>query len=109
MLVNIKKARQDTMPFGKCAPIGALYASGAKIGETWSDDVNLDTGVMWFRELNHLGHSFNDFPIEEYIIHDRRGRVALGSPELYIKNEMIAKEKLMKEYSAEYKRVFAAR
>jgi hypothetical protein len=106
MLVNIKKARQVTIPFGKSAPIGALYASGAKIGETWSDEVNLDTGVQWFRDLNHAGHIFRDFLIEEYILHDRRGNVALGSPELYITNEMKAKEKLIKKYFDEYKKIF---
>jgi hypothetical protein len=106
MLVNIDKARPATMPFGAAAPIGARFASGAKIGETWEDDVNLDTGVQWFRDLNHAGHTFRDFPTEGYIIHDRRGRVACESPELYIKNEMKAKEKLMKNYSGDYKKIF---
>jgi hypothetical protein len=106
MLVNIEKARPATHPFGDAAPIGALYASGSKIGETWSDDVNLDTGVQWFRDLNHAGHTFKDFPIEEYIIHDRRGNVALGNAELYIKNEIIAKERLIKEYYNDYKKIF---
>jgi hypothetical protein len=106
MLVNMEKARPATMPFGKAAPIGALYASGAKIGEIWEDEVNLDTGVQWFRDLNHAGHKFKDFPVEDYIIHDRRGRVALVSPELYIKNEIMAKDKLIKEYYADYKMIF---
>lgn len=103
ILVNIDKARPATLPFGNAAPIGSLYASGSKIGETWSDEVNLDIGVQWFRDLNHAGHRFEHFPVGEYIIHDRRGNVALSSPELYIKNEILAKEKLMKEYFAAYK------
>ena len=106
MLVNLDKARPVTMPFGKCAPIGSLYASGSKIGETWEDDVTLDIGVQWFRDLNHAGHAFKDFPVEDYIVHDRRGNVALYNPELYIKNEMIAKEVLIKKYFDEYNKIF---
>lgn len=107
MLVNIEKSRPDTLPVGKAAPIGAYFSSGCKIGETWEDDVNLDIGVQWFRDLNHIGHTFKDFPVEEYIVHDRRGRVALRSAELYIKNEMIAKEKLMKNYTDAYTNIFS--
>jgi hypothetical protein len=109
MLVNLEKARPATIPFGKCAPIGSRYASGAKIGETWSDEVNLDTGVQWFRDMNHLGYTFTDFPIEEYIIHDRRGRVALGNQELYIRNEIQTKVRLRKEYPDEYNTIFETR
>ncbi|MDR1491021.1 MAG: hypothetical protein LBS65_11225 [Desulfovibrio sp.] len=105
MLVNVEKARPATIPFGDAAPIGAQVASGAKIGETWEDDVNLDTGVQWFRDLNHAGHIFKDFPIEDCIIHDRRGRVACGTPELYIKNEIEAKEKLRREYPDVYSKI----
>ena len=106
MLVNMVKARPATFPFGNAAPIGALLASGAKIGETWEDDVTLDTGVQWFRDLNHLGHSFKDFPVENYIIHDRRGNVALYNHELYIKNEIQAKEKLIQYFHDDYTKIF---
>ena len=106
MLVNIEKARPATFPFGSAAPIGALFASGAKIGETWEDDVNLDTGVQWFRDLCHAGHIFQDFPVENYIIHDSRGNAALYNDELYIKNEMKAKEMLIQCYSDAYKEIF---
>jgi len=34
----------------------------------------------------------------EVIVHDRKGAVALGSPEIYVKNEIRAKEKLAREY-----------
>lgn len=99
MLVNIEKARRDTIPFGNATPLGAFVASGAKIGTTWDDDVTLDVGVKWFRDLNHMGHTFTDFPVEEYIIHDRRGNPALFSPELYVTNEIKAKMKLKTNYS----------
>ena len=91
MLVNMTKARPATFPFWNAAPIGALFVSGAKIGETWEDDVTLDTGVQWFRDLNHHGHVFKNFSLANYILHDRRGNVALYNHELYIKNEMRAK------------------
>lgn len=32
MLVDIDKARPATQPYGKAAPVGALFASGAKTG-----------------------------------------------------------------------------
>jgi len=106
MMVNIEKSRPATFPFGNATPIGALFASGAKIGETWEDDVNLDTGVQWFRDLNHIGHIFRDFPIDNYIIHDRRGNVALYNDELYVKNEIKAKEKLIQNFYDEYVKIF---
>ena len=106
MLVNMAKARPTTFPFGNATPIGAYWASGAKIGETWEDDVTLDIGVQWFRDLNHLGHIFKDFPVENYIIHDRRGNVALYNHELYVKNEMKAKERLIKEFNDDYTEIF---
>jgi hypothetical protein len=109
MLVNLEKARPSTIPFGKCAPIGALYASGAKIGETWSDEVNLDIGVQWFRDLNHLGYTFTDFPIEYYIIHNRQGHIAYRNQESYIMDEIKAKVHLMKEYPDEYHKIFKTR
>ncbi len=98
MLVDMEQARPATMPFGPAAPLGALFASGAKIGEDWEDTVNLDTGVQWFRDMNHLGFSFRHCPIEQCIRHDRRGNVALSQAELYIKNEITAKETLRREY-----------
>lgn len=103
MLINIEKAKPDTLPLGRAMPIGAHLPSGARIGENWDEDVLLDTGVKWFYDLNHLGHSFADFPIEDYIVHDRRGTVALGDAELYIRNEIMAKARLAKEYPDFYR------
>jgi len=98
MLVDMHKARPGTQPFGKAAPLGGLFASGAKIGKNWDEDVTLDTGVQWFRDMSLQGHSFAHSPLEQCIIHDRKGNVALYSPELYVKNEIHAKEKLEREY-----------
>lgn len=98
MLVDMEKARPDTFPLGRAMPLGAFCASGSKIGEDWEDIVNLDTGVQWFRDMNHLGHKFVHYPIERYIKHDRRGRVALVHPDKYVTNEILAKKVLQEEY-----------
>ncbi len=98
MMVNLQKARPDTIPYGKARPLGGQFASGAKIGEDWEHVVNLDTGVQWFRDLHLSGHSFQHFPIDKYIVHDRKGKVALSSPEVYIRNESIAKLKIQTKY-----------
>ena len=103
MLVNMEKARSVTHPFGPAVPLGAFFASGSKIGENWDEDVSLDTGVQWFRQLNLMGHNFADYPIENCIIHDRRGRVALLTPEKYVLNEISAKNKLMKDFPEFFK------
>lgn len=98
MLVNMEKARPDTLPFGPASPLGAQLPSGAQIGENWDEDVFLDTGVKWFHDLNLMEHAFKDFPIEDYIIHDRGGRRAMSSAEIYVRNEVLAKAKLRQEY-----------
>ena len=103
MLVDIEKARPATLPLGPAAPVGAQMPSGALIGENWDEDVFLDTGVKWFHDLNLLGHGFRDFPVENYIIHDRRGRRALSDAEIYVKNEILAKIRLEKEYPDFYR------
>lgn len=103
LLVNIKKARPDTLPNGPAAPLGAQLPSGARIGENWDEDVLLDTGVKWFHDLNLMRHSFADFPIEDYIIHDRKGRTALSDAKIYVRNEVMAKNRLQKEYPDFYK------
>ena len=98
MLVDLHKARPATQPSGTATPIGALFASGAKIGDNWDEDVNLDTGVQWFRDMNHAGHIFRHYPVEKYVRHDRKGNVALHRPELYVKNEILARERLRADY-----------
>lgn len=103
MLVNMEKARPATHPFGPAVPMGTVFASGSKIGENWDEDVSLDTGVQWFRELSLMGHFFADYPIENYIIHDRRGNVALLTPEKYVHNEIGAKRKLQAEFADFFK------
>ncbi len=106
MLINLNKARPDSMPYGPARPLGGQFASGAKIGEDWEHIVNLDTGVQWFRDLHKLGHSFKHYPIEKFIVHDRRGRVALGSPEKYIHNETVAKLKVQKMFPDYYSKAY---
>ncbi len=98
MLVNLEKTRPDSIPHGEARPLGGQFASGAKIGEDWEHVVNLDTGVQWFRDMHKLGHSFKHYPIDDYIIHDRKGKVALSSAETYVHNETVAKIKIQKMF-----------
>ncbi len=98
MLINNHKARPHTMPYGVARPLGGQFASGAKIGEDWEHVVNLDTGVQWFRDLHQLGHTFKHYPIDTFIVHDRKGNAALENPEKYIHNEIVAKLKVQKMF-----------
>ncbi len=101
-LINIRKARQDTMPFGTATPFGAFIASGAFIGENSDRPVCLDVGVQWFRDLVHAGHSFIHYDVNQDIKHDRRGNAALNSPELYIKAEIMALHEIKARYPEYY-------
>ena len=96
--VNMDKARPDTQPLGAGALFGAFYASGAKIGVNWDRPVNLDTAVMWFHDLNNLGHTFRHYPIAELVRHDKTGRDNLEAPEKYIKAEYRALARLKEEF-----------
>lgn len=107
VLVDMDKAKPATQPFGPATPLGCFIASGVKIGENWDENVNLDTGVQWFRDLNHMGHTFADYPVEKHIVHDRKGSVALGSPEIYVRNEMAAKAKLKEKFPDFFSRYYA--
>jgi len=97
-LINIEKARKDTMPFGTGAPIGAIVASGSVLGKNRDHHVSLDTGVQWFRDMNRMGHRFVHYDIYRDIDHDRLGNAALSSPELYIKKEIMALHILKNEH-----------
>ncbi|MBI9110718.1 hypothetical protein [Maridesulfovibrio ferrireducens] len=101
-LINIDKARKETMPFGKAAPIGALISSGAFIGENRDQPVCLDTGVQWFRDMVLAGYSFANYDVNQDIDHDRRGNAALGAPELYVKAEIVALHKIKDRYPEFY-------
>ena len=98
VLLNLDKARPATLPLGPAAPYGAIFASGAKIGPNRDQDVELDIGVSWFRDMTHLGHTFAHYPVERFITHARQGHCALFDPELYIRKELEAKLLLLKHY-----------
>ncbi len=109
MLVDLEKARPATMPYGTAIPLGSMVASGAKIGEDWEHVVNLDTGVQWFRDLSLAGHEFAHYPIEKYVIHDRRGKASLSSAEKYVTGEAQARSKLQKNYPDFFNTMLSAR
>ena len=97
-LVNRRLALPHTSPHGTAMPLGAQVASGALIGEHFDQPVNLDTGVRWFRDLVHQGHSFKHVDIYGHIIHEKKGRDALISPELYIHSELAARKQLERDF-----------
>jgi hypothetical protein len=100
-LIDMDKARRDTMPIGKAALFGAILPSGAFIGENWDRPVCLDTAVQWFRDMSHLGHIFKHYDVNKDMIHDKQGNVKLDSAEAYIMAEQKALRRL-KERFPEY-------
>ncbi|WP_320008511.1 hypothetical protein [Maridesulfovibrio sp.] len=89
-LIDMDKARKDTMPMGSAVPFGSRIPSGACIGENWDRPVCLDVAVQWFRDMSHLGHSFKHYDVNKDMIHDKRGSVKLDSAEAYIMAEQKA-------------------
>lgn len=97
-LINMDKARTDTMPAGECAPFGARMPSGACIGKNWDRPVCLDVGVQWFRDMLHRGHTFGHYDVNKDMVHDKRGSVKLDSAEAYVKAEMEALVQIRKRF-----------
>ena len=95
-LINLETARPATMPHGTARPFGAHVDSGARIGSD-NHPVILDTGVQWFRDMNHLGHRFKHVPLDSFLRHDF-GNQDLFDAEKYVRNELAAKRKLAEEY-----------
>ncbi|MCE6989336.1 hypothetical protein [Dyadobacter sp. CY323] len=89
-MINIKKARPATAPFGKATPIGSNNA--------------IDTGVEWFRDVSRMGHTFRHFDYEPYATHSwvslrNSGHEALFNSELYKYEESVALQCLMDEFN----------
>ena len=84
MLINLKKARPLTTPFG-AAPPYAFYGIGG--------GAKLDLGVAWFRAMHHLGHHAVHVSLKDYVKH-KAGRPALFDQELYLQREAEALKEL---------------
>lgn len=59
-LIDLKRARPATVPFGPAVPFGAT---------TYIGDILVDTSCEWFHDVMNMGFSAADFPVEEYMIH----------------------------------------
>ncbi|WP_421902304.1 hypothetical protein [Maridesulfovibrio sp.] len=89
-LIDMDKARKDTMPMGSAVPFGARMPSGALIGKNWDRPVCLDIAVQWFRDMLHMGHTFKHYDVNMDMIHDKLGSIKLDSAEAYVVAEQKA-------------------
>ena len=76
-LVNIKKARGITVPHGQATPFGAT---------TYIGDILVDTSCEWFHDVNCLGFTGKDFPVEMYVKHK------FGLRSMYSRDEYFERE-----------------
>lgn len=88
-MINLKKARPDTVPFGSAPPFGSYNI--------------VDLGIEWFHSLNNQGHSFAHFDYDPYAIHSwislkNAGHDALFNQDLYRYEEDVAKKYLEEEF-----------
>lgn len=88
-MINLKKAREVTIPVGKGRPFGA-YIKGH------------DLGSAWFRDMHHRGFTAKHMDLSKYIIHIP-GHRALFDPRLYKANEMKAMQIIKKSFPRSYK------
>lgn len=88
-MINIKRARPLTIPFGKIPPFGAMY---------------LDTGTEWFYGIHQEGETVRHIDIADYCTHawsvpERSGHILLSDPSRYQEAEESAKQLLESEYT----------
>jgi hypothetical protein len=89
-LINMKIARNATMPLGKAIPFGAFY--------------ELDIATKWFSDVLNMGHKVSNFDISSFAQHAwagnlRSGHAALFDIDEYTHSENTAKAYLESEYS----------
>lgn len=90
-LINMRKARDLTMPLGKARPFG-LYASQA------------DLGVAWFRDVHHMGERAQHLDITSHARHTL-GHPDLWHPDTYRAKEMEAAAILRRDYTESLSRL----
>ena len=76
-LVNIGTARGVTVPHGPAVPFGAT---------TYIGDILVDTACEWFHDVNVLGYTGADFPVENYVQH-HFGLRSMYARDQYLKRE----------------------
>lgn len=87
-LVNLKKTRPLTMPFGPGMPIGTYPSGGGS---------NLDIGAAWFRDMNNMGLRFKHFEVERLVEHSH-GHMTLCDARLHYYYEFRALKALRREF-----------
>lgn len=106
-LINLKKARPLTAPFGPARPFGAHVFEGVmqepKDGEEWKEfkthlGIVYDTGMAWFRDVHHAGQTCAHQNLSSVMEH-WTGHKALFNAELYEANEKRARKILEKEFN----------
>lgn len=111
-LVNLKKARPITAPFGSARPFGAHVfegiMKGPKEGQKWEEfkthlGIVYDTGMAWFRDVHHMGHTCAHQDLSEVMQH-WTGHKALFNTDLYESNEQRAKKILEQEFGLKFTR-----
>ncbi|WP_045211690.1 hypothetical protein [Desulfonatronovibrio magnus] len=88
-LINLKKARKITIPYGRAFPLGAFRLAGANI---------LDTGVAWFRDISHMGFKCVHVNLRDHFQHFK-GHKALDNEDIYTQKEEKALKILGKEFN----------
>lgn len=87
-LINMKVARNITMPLGRALPFGAFY--------------ELDIATRWFSDVLNMGHKVAHFSLDGYARHawassNANGHSALLNVEEYIYSENMAEQYLQNE------------
>ncbi|WP_027722966.1 hypothetical protein [Maridesulfovibrio zosterae] len=109
-LVDLKKARPITSPFGPARPFGAHVFDGImgerEENEPWVEFKNnlgivFDTAMAWFRDVHRLGHTCAHQDLKSITQH-WSGHKALFNMELYKINEERAKNILEKEFNLKF-------
>ncbi|WP_045213794.1 hypothetical protein [Desulfonatronovibrio magnus] len=88
-LINLKKARKITAPFGRAFPFGAYRLAGENI---------LDIGVGWFRDISQMGFSCKNVDFRDNFQHFK-GHKALDKEDIYTLKEENALKFLSKEFN----------
>lgn len=83
-LVDLKRAREVTVPFGPATPFGATTYVGERL---------VDTSCEWFHDVMNMGFTAGDFPVEQYIEH-KWGIHQSFSREKYLLSEKEALDQL---------------
>jgi hypothetical protein len=87
-LINMQKARPETIPIGEADPFGGM---------------SIDIGTKWFQYVSRKGFRIKNFDISKFAIHgwtneERSGHQSLFNKSRYDRSEKIARDHLSKEF-----------